>query len=90
MGARIPTKEDLRIDDSDQDHVKVYCQDLGAEKFIAYFKWFDTFDKFMHTHVKSHFKLYNVRLNEVIESIYEMEPDFETHVLSALASGKLP
>ena len=88
MGARIFKKEDLRIDDSDRDYVKIYCKDL--ERFIAYFKWHDTFDQFMHTHVKSHFRLYNVRLNEVIESIYEMEPDFETHVLSALASGKLP
>ena len=83
-------KENLRIDDSDKDHVKVYCKDLDTEKFIAYFKWFDTFDKFMHTHVKSHYKLYNVRLNEVIESIYEMEPDFGMHILSAYATGRLP
>ena len=88
MGAGIPKKEDLRIDDSDRDHVKVYCRD--PEKLVAYFQWCDTFDKFMHTHVKSHFKLYNARSNEVIESIYELEPDFETHILAAFASGKLP
>jgi predicted SpoU family rRNA methylase len=90
MQTPIPKKEDLRIDDSDQDYVKVYGQDSGAEKLIAYFKWFDTFDKFMHTHIKSHFKLYNVRTDEVIESIYEMEPDFATHVISAFATGHLP
>jgi hypothetical protein len=85
-----PEKEDLRLDDSDKDYVKVYGQDSDAEKFIAYFKWFDTFDQFMHTHIKSHFKLYNARTNEVIESIYEMEPDFEAHVISAFATGHLP
>jgi hypothetical protein len=85
-----PEKEDLRLDDSDRDYVKVYCKDSDAEKFIAYFQWFDTFDQFMHTHIKSHFKLYNVRTNEIIESIYEMEPDFETHVISAFAAGRLP
>jgi hypothetical protein len=88
MGASHPKKEDLRIDDSDGDYVKVFCR--GTEKLIAYFKWCDTFDKFMHTHVKSHFKLYSASSDEVIESIYEMEPDFETHILSAFALGRLP
>ena len=90
MKTKPPKKEDLRVDDSDKDYVKVYCKDFDAEKIIAYFKWHDTFDQFMHTHIKSHFRLYNVRLNEVIESIYEMEPDFETHIFSAFESGNLP
>jgi len=90
MEPGLPGKKDLRIDDSDGDYVKVYCGEADTEKFIAYFKWCDTFDKFMHTHVKSHFKLYNARRDEVIESIYEMEPDFETHILSAFACGHLP
>jgi len=90
MAAKTLKKEDLRLDDSDKDYVKVYCQGQDAETYIAYFKWCDTFDKFMHTHVKSHFKLYNARLDEAIEAIYEMEPDFETHILAAFASGRLP